>query len=63
MVRSSGVLHDQARHAHLWSESWIDRLAAGAMGLLGVKILVEIRPSDHGRGCAKAPAAILKEAA
>ena len=33
---------DQARHAYLWSKSWIDKLAAAAMGLLGVKM---IRPS------------------
>src|SRR5262249_42567868 len=34
----------RARHAYVWSKSWIDRLAAGAMGLLGIKILAELRP-------------------
>jgi threonine/homoserine/homoserine lactone efflux protein len=33
----------RARDAYLRGKSWIDRLAAGAMGLLGMKILAEIR--------------------
>jgi threonine/homoserine/homoserine lactone efflux protein len=33
----------RARDAYILGKSWIDRLAAGVMGLLGVKILAEIR--------------------
>ena len=32
-----------ARQSYLRSKLWIDRLAAGAIGLLGVKIIVELR--------------------
>ena len=35
----------RARHSYVRGKSWIDRLAAGAMGLLGVKILAEVRVS------------------
>ena len=33
----------RARHSYVRGKSWIDRLAAGAMGLLGVKILADVR--------------------
>jgi threonine/homoserine/homoserine lactone efflux protein len=35
----------RARQAYLRGKAWIDRLAAGAMGLIGAKILAEVRPS------------------
>ena len=33
----------RARQSYIRGKTWIDRLAAGAMGLLGVKILAEVR--------------------
>jgi threonine/homoserine/homoserine lactone efflux protein len=33
----------RARESYIRGKAWIDRLAAGAMGLLGVKILAEVR--------------------
>jgi len=33
----------RARHSYVRGKTWIDRLAAGAMGLLGAKILTEVR--------------------
>jgi threonine/homoserine/homoserine lactone efflux protein len=33
----------RARHCYVRGKTWIDRLAAGAMGLLGAKILTDVR--------------------
>jgi threonine/homoserine/homoserine lactone efflux protein len=35
----------RARNAYLRGKTWIDRLAAGAMGALGVKVISDIRPA------------------
>lgn len=35
----------RARHVYAHGKAWIDRLAAGAMGALGVKILSDVRTS------------------
>src|SRR5262249_57774126 len=36
---------DRARYTYVRGKAWIDRLAAAAIGLLGAKILAELRPS------------------